>query len=318
MTSSSSTSSDNIGICDNAVSMDEDSTSSPNSFNIQNGLGSPSSINNPDSSDTNQSVVNNQIQQDQQLYELLAQWRVRYGLRGNVVNALLSILRLFHPHLPKDNRTLTPIGRKEVMTVIGGGHFHYFGLVRTLVWALQRHQPLASGTVLKLQLNIDGLKPYKGSKSQFWPLLGRLEGLKLPVFLIGLFYGRSKPTRIDEYLDSFINEYLTVQDAPIIVKGRELRIMISTIVCDAPALAQVKCIKGPGGYYACHKCAIRGRRNAADTKTIYTRLECNPRTDASFRTKLQPKHHLPAVFSPFIRIELGKIRFIVHFMRLTF
>lgn len=55
-------------------------------------------------------------------------------------------------------------------------------------------------TKLKLQLNIGGLPLFKSTNDEFWPILGRMENvLDSRPFIIGLFYGESKLSSVNQY-----------------------------------------------------------------------------------------------------------------------
>jgi len=43
-----------------------------------------------------------------------------------------------------------------------------------------------------LDLNIDGLLISKSSKSQLWPILGRISGLSFALFVIGIYHDYQK------------------------------------------------------------------------------------------------------------------------------
>ena len=108
-------------------------------------------------------------------------------------------------------RTLS--GTPKEVTVISkcGGKYIYFGLARAIKQVLLK-QPSAKSDELppQLQINIDGLPLFKCTSDQFWPILGSFG--RQEVFLIGLFYGKSKPASLEEYLKDFLEELDVLQD----------------------------------------------------------------------------------------------------------
>jgi hypothetical protein len=40
---------------------------------------------------------------------------------------------------------------------------------------------------------------------------------------------------------------------------KNLKVSVSSFVCDAPARSFLKCTKGHNAYYACERCAIKGK-----------------------------------------------------------
>lgn len=107
-------------------------------------------------------------------------------------------------------------------------------------------------TKLKLQLNSDGLPLFKSTNDQFWPILGRIENLPdgRP-FIIGLFYGESKPSNVNQYLEQFIEEFRELEKNGLDVDEERFSISISSVICDAPAKAFIINIKQFSGYYGC-------------------------------------------------------------------
>ena len=67
------------------------------------------------------------------------------------------------------------------------------------------------------------------------------------------------------------------------------QIELMCFICDTPARAFVKCTKGHTGYYACEGCVITGVRFMG--RTIYPLLNCEMRSDASFRKMENADHH---------------------------
>ena len=133
----------------------------------------------------------------------LAAWSARWQISGVAFTALLTLLSVYFPSLPKDSRTVKQTPRMiNVKTIAGGSYFH-FGIVAMLSKIASGFSELVLGaTQLLIQVNIDGLPLFKSSGVQLWPILGRVcSPFESEPFVIGLFSGKQKPGNIDEYLE---------------------------------------------------------------------------------------------------------------------
>ncbi|XP_011861674.1 PREDICTED: uncharacterized protein LOC105558539, partial [Vollenhovia emeryi] len=119
---------------------------------------------------------------------------------------------------------------------------------------------------IKLNLSIDGLPLAKSSKAQFWPLLGHIthSDYREKPFVIGVFHG-----------------YLW---------RKKIKIVINAVICDAPAKAVIKCIKGHTGYYGCDKCEEEGEWR--DNRMLFLNENAPLRTDESFLLRHNEDHHV--------------------------
>ena len=104
----------------------------------------------------------------------LAEWAGDYQIPHCKLKGLLSLLHSFHLQLPKDPRTLLQIMTKYVIDSIAGGEYYNFGVtlgLRNLSSAIISN--IRDDNEMHLQ-NIDGLPLFRSSKTQFWPILGRV------------------------------------------------------------------------------------------------------------------------------------------------
>ena len=211
-----------------------------------------------------------------------------------------SVLKLIKPHLPHyslplDSRTLLGTPRSVSDRSIGGGIYHHFGLERSLVEACRGKSFLDNEDLklLSLQVNIDGLPVFKSTNSSFWPILCRVySGIDIHTspFPVGLFYGDSKPTDVDEYLDEFCKDYLSVKESGIRMNHRLYDVEISCFICDAPARAYIKRVKTFSGYHGCDRCTTRG--DYLSTAVRFVERNAPIRTDESFLLQSDKPHHL--------------------------
>ena len=145
---------------------------------------------------------------------------------------------------------------------------------------------------------------FNKSNVQFWPILGLIERFSAKPFLIGLFYGKSKPSSVNEYLQEFIEEMLEIQQkGDLLFNGINYKIKICCVICNAPARAMVKCIKAHSGYYGCDKCVQSG----VWFVNRMTFPECNAplHTDAAFKLMEDNRRHLNN--SPFTCLNLNMV-----------
>ncbi|XP_061168353.1 uncharacterized protein LOC133177312 [Saccostrea echinata] len=182
----------------------------------------------------------------------------------NVSNVNVShgenILRVSHPDLPKDPRTLLRTETQYDTENKCGGQYYYFDISRYVLDQLSTSiESLSDGFRLHLQINIDGLPLFKSTQHQFWPILGRFVNTehKKP-FIIGIFSGTSKPNNLDEFLGEFLNEYREFNMNGLNIGEKVVYIDIHSVICDAPARAFVKCVKSFSGYHGCDKCTQEG------------------------------------------------------------
>ncbi|KAK9977083.1 hypothetical protein ABG768_018904 [Culter alburnus] len=225
------------------------------------------------------------------LEEDLATWATENKISHVALNSLLNILRQHSLNLPKDSRTLlgTVRGNPQIQHKAGGQYYH-FGVLNSITEVLHQNVKILSNIhTLELQVNIDGLPLYKSSSTQFWPILGTLQNIQQeePV-TIGLFCGTGKPTSLTEYLEDFITEVNELGNG-FEFEGVRLALQLSSMVCDAPARAFLKNIKGHTGYHGCEKCTQDGVY--LENRMTFPRSDMPLRTNESFRNKTDSDHH---------------------------
>ncbi len=123
-------------------------------------------------------------------------------------------------------------------------------------------------------------------------------------FVIGLYGGIKKPN-INEFLADFVDEMTTLQVNGISLGNKLLSINIHSIVCDAPARAMIKNIKGHSGFFGCERCCQRG--SYLNNKVTFPETNSILRTDASFQNMQQAEHHHGS--TPLSRLMIGMISF---------
>ena len=101
---------------------------------------------------------------------------------------------------------------------------------------------------------------------------------------IGLFCGEKKSENLGEFLQDFVRHMLDLQQGPVHIAGvcRPVDVKLASnasFVCDAPARAFVKQVKGHCGYYGCENCTQKGQW---DGKVIFPDVNAPLKTDVLF------------------------------------
>lgn len=205
----------------------------------------------------------------------LASWATKYQVQRAAVNDLLALLKKQGHALPKDARTL--LGTPKEVTVLSkcGGQYIYFGIKHGITQVLSAHPgALENGISLELIINIDGLPLFKSSNDQFWPILGSFNNLD--VFVIGLYYGKTKPSSLEEYMDDFLQELDALKKEGITFGSKTYKVELHCFSCDAPSRCFLKAIIGHTGYFSCERCQMKGSWkgrvvfNSGDIATLRT------------------------------------------------
>ncbi|KAJ8043844.1 hypothetical protein HOLleu_11120 [Holothuria leucospilota] len=153
-----------------------------------------------------------------------------------------------------------------------------------------------------MQVNIYGLPLFKSTNAQFWPILGMIEPRRFKEpFVIGLFYGLSKPSDLD-FLKEFVSDAKILMDEGFMYGDKNWKVKISAVVCDAPARAMVEAIKGHGGYGVCDKCVQHG---VWLDKVTFPETNAALRTDQSFIDMEDESHHLG--LTPLTELGIGMV-----------
>lgn len=238
------------------------------------------------------------------LADNLKGWALTHNVNHKQLRSLLSILKPHHPDLPLDSRTLLGNIRSSSITPMQSqsgtnGEFIYFGIQQNL------EQQLFTGglnnilkerniTSIDLKCNIDGLKIYKSTNIDFWPILAavHIENLNCDPFVVAIYAGDSKPKILDNFLKDFIQEIEHISVTGITGPDSQLyTFSLKYLVCDAPARAFLKNVKSHNGYYACERCTIKGIK--CNGRTIYKFSENQERrSHVNFINKVDAGHHL--------------------------
>lgn len=156
----------------------------------------------------------------------LAKWATENRITATAMNKLLKILKPTFPYLPKDSRTLLHTPQKNDIISLSGGSYVHLGVLNSL-----RHQ-LSNidffSPEISIDVCIDGLPISKSSNVGFWPILGLIRNFEfqMPPFVIGIFYGTSKPDSNNEFLSNFVADIQSVTNSAQSINGKEIFISI--------------------------------------------------------------------------------------------
>ena len=245
-------------------------------------------------------------------------WVTKYNVTQNATDELLKMLRSNgHPYLPATARTLL-LSQSSVETrTVSNMEYYFVGfraqLTKYIIKAMAAE--LSIPNEIHISLNIDGLPLYNSSKKSLWPVLGLISNIyPKVVFPVAITCGDKKPDNLD-FLNETISEIDSVLTDGLSIDNNSFNVILSCIICDAPARSMVKCTKLYSGYYGCDKCEQRGEY--LDRKVTFPISDnVQNRTDATFRAQSNKEHHHGV--SPFCMLPIDMINnFPIDYMHQT-
>lgn len=168
--------------------------------------------------------------------------------------------------------------------------FHYCGILNSIEKILDKvWSTVPDRHAFKLQLNFDGLPLFKSTSTQFWPILGMLQGYTKKPLLIGLFCGTSKPSSLAEYLHDLVQKLKTLKSG-FLYKQKTFFVNVLSVVCDSPARAFIRGVKSHNAYHGCDKCHQKGVRKS--NRMTFPEVNARRRTNDTFRQAEDEEHHV--------------------------
>lgn len=234
--------------------------------------------------------------------EKLASWAIATKQTRPAVNMLLKILRDEDPTLPADYRSLCGTPRMSNIIDMGNGKYLHIGLKKSLTNFFLNHRAPLSDRII-IDLNIDGVPVGASSSFSLWPILINIVEFS-SVLLVGSYFGRTKPGKINSYLQYFIEDLLDCINNGLELFGQIFHVAIRCVVADAPARAMFLNIISYNGYNSCHKCKIKGVHVLG--RVTFPGTENELRTNTEFRNKVDLKHHLnkePVIFEQILSFD---------------
>jgi len=252
------------------------------------------------------------------LKSFLRQWSCDYNVPSSAVSALLKKLKELHPELPSDARTLLRTPRLHAISKLSdGGEYIYLGVKAGIDTLLKLKEIDPLDTTLSLQFNTDGLPLFKSSNTSLWPILCIVRNSKnKSPFPVAFYCGSAKPD--SKYFQHFATELMTLLTGGLTVvtdDGRQVvfKVCVHSFVCDAPARAMLKNVKGHTGYFGCDKCHDEGEWQ---NRMTFPDSSAALRTDIEFAAMSDKEHHLSK--SALGDLPIGMVsKFPVEYMHLV-
>ena len=237
----------------------------------------------------------------------LQTWACDFNLTHNAVDELLKLLRSNgHSTLPATARTFFRSSTSIETKVISGMDYYFFGFKTQLIKYIKYASAadIIVPSEIHISLNIDGLPLFRSSKKSLWPILASIANIDPKVvFPVAITCGDKKPNNLD-FLCESINELKSVISEGITIENNDYTILLSCIVCDAPARSMVKGTKLYSGYFGCDKCEQRGEYFEGKV-TFPLHKNVDLRSDERFRARRNEEHHHHR--SPFCELPIDMV-----------
>ena len=165
---------------------------------------------------------------------------------------------------------------------------------------------------IHLSVNIDGVPLFKSTNDQMWPILCSFHTFK--PFIVALFCGKQKPDSVTNFLEDFLADYTNLSSTGVKYHDKVFSVCIKTFICDAPARAFLKSIKGHTAYFSCERCCIRGSWNR---RVVFNTDEKFPlRKDEDFSEMKYKDHQIQK--SPLVDVGINCVSsFVLVYMHLV-
>ena len=231
----------------------------------------------------NGETVHEPVDTEKKIIQSLVEWVFKFKISLVAVTALLAILSLLLPSLPRDARTLLKTPRSTEIRVVPPGEYWHRGLRAALVSILGD----ANIPEINLFVNVDGLPIAESSTSVLWPIL--CSDVNLGVFVVGIYHGHEKPHDANVFLEDFVKEAIELTSDGLLHNGRKVHFKIEGFVCDAPAKAFVLGTVYFNSRQGCSKCSVEGE--FLDGRMCFLDQDAPLRTDEGFRSKVDEDYH---------------------------
>jgi len=109
------------------------------------------------------------------------------------------------------------------------------------------------------------------------------------VFIIGAYYGKSKPSDCNEYMQDFVDELCTLINVGIVVNNVHIKVLLKAIICDAPAKSYILNFRGHTAKNSCLRCSTIGQYE--NNRVYFPDLTSNLRTHRDFVACIDTEFH---------------------------
>ena len=168
-------------------------------------------------------------------------------------------------------------------------------------------------------VSTDGTSLSGSSKSQLWPILGRLADYPSNPFEIAVYNGSAKPSNFNEFLARFTEEAHHLTTNGFTFRGKKLSFEILCFTGDSLALSTL--LKLHTAYHSCMTCETEGvyifNTDRRGGRMTFPELDSPLRTDASFRNQTQQQHHNGKSILETLPISMA-YNFVIDVMHLVF
>nr|XP_049465985.1 uncharacterized protein LOC120952913 [Anopheles coluzzii] len=105
---------------------------------------------------------------------------------------------------------------------------------------------------------------------------------EVPVLVLGIFCGSSKPDNVEDYLRQLVDDLNRVMDQGVTINKTKIGIDLRVIIADSPARAFIKGVANFNAANGCIKCKIVGKKDKKTHRMVFEGT-AEPRTNKEFR-----------------------------------
>jgi len=196
------------------------------------------------------------------------------------------------------------------------GKYYHAGLSKSLKKSIRKHYcRITCPSQINININVNGIPLTKSSGSQLWPILDSIVAdFYTEPFIIGVYHGFQKPKCCNTFMKYFKDDCLEIFRTGIVEYDKKITVRLNVFICDAPAKAFIKGIKGHNAYFGCGNCVQEG--DYIENRVTFPEINATLRSDESFKLKQQEEYH--KMISNLEDLNIGMItQFPIDYMHLV-
>lgn len=185
-------------------------------------------------------IEETKMEKDMSLRSSLRNWAIKHQINHVALKEIMEVINTdIGKMLPEDPRTLLETPQEILITHIGdNGQYWHHGFQKCLQNIFRN---ISESKTISININLDGLPLFNGSKVEFWPILFNIAEMpEIPAMAIGIYCGTGKCGDLESFLTPFVDEMREVMTNGIHINSHKITIYLRCIVCDSPARAYVK------------------------------------------------------------------------------
>ena len=187
------------------------------------------------------------------LKEELALVYSRCKVSHSAMNKINAVLRKHGKDVPKTARNHLKTNKKS--EVLEKKTVAHFPVEEQILCSIKNIPKSDLPCVIHLHFNVDGIPHHNSTTKNFWVISEMVIKISnTAVFPIKIFFEEKKPKSCRAFLSRFISELGNLLSEGITFDGRNFKVNVRAILCDAPARSFVKGIVGHNGCNACEGC----------------------------------------------------------------